>query len=265
MKRTAVGGGAIAAALLGPSVAQAQGDQDLAAKVANPVSNMISLPFQNNWDTGYGSQDASRFNVNVQPVIPFSIGDDWNLITRTIIPYVNQGSPESGVDDVQGLGDTSQSFFFSPKRPRDGVIWGVGPQVVWPTGAKGLTAGKYAVGPAFIVLKQEKGLTYGLLANQTWSVAGKSTYDDTSMLFLQPFASMTMPDTTSYGVNLEASYDWQRNQWVVPLNFTVSHIFRFGEQPVSLGLTGRGYLQRPSGGPDWGVRFTANFLFAEGS
>lgn len=250
-------------ALLCAAQAHAQ-DSELAKKAANPVSNMISVPLQNNWDCCYGPEDATKYTLNLQPVIPFSLGDNWNLITRTIIPYVNRGEAYAGKDDANGLGDVTQSFFFSPKSSANGVTWGIGPVFLWPTGARGVTAGQYGLGPTMILLKQDKGLTYGFLASQTWTVGGKSTYDDVNVAFLQPFASITMPDTTSYGVNLEASYDWEQEEWSVPINFTVSHIFRFGKQPVSLGLGGRYYLSTPEGGPDWGVRVTANFLFPEG-
>lgn len=244
--------------ILVASVQAQDSHDDLAKKIANPVSDLISLPFQNNYDCCYGPEDSGRYTLNVQPVIPFSLNDKWNLITRTIVPYVNQAG---GDDHLIGFGDTSQSFFFSPKAAANGVTWGAGPIFLWPTGAKGLTAGKYGAGPTLVVLKQDKGMTYGLLASQTWSVGGKSDYEDVSVAFLQPFISKTLPDTTSFTANLEATYDWEHEVWTVPLNLTVGHIYKFGKQPVSLTGSARVYLESPEGGPSWGLRAQVNFLF----
>jgi len=65
--------------------------------------------------------------VNFQPVIPVSLDKDWNLISRTIVPLISQRNvlPRSGTQT--GVGDITQSFFFSPKAPGPGgIIWGVG-------------------------------------------------------------------------------------------------------------------------------------------
>ncbi len=241
---------------------QDSGDQDLAAKVANPVSNLISVPLQSNYDCCYGPEKASKYTLNLQPVVPFSINDRWNLITRTIIPYVNQGETAAGQDDTNGLGDITTSLFFSPKAAPGGIVWGIGPVLAWPTGASKLTSGKYSAGPTLIILKQSPGLTYGLLASHMWSyISLRDDRPDVSLTSLQPFISRTLPDSTTFSANLESTYDWQSEQWTVPLNLSVSHIFRFGKQPVSLSGGVRGYLASPEGGADWGLRLQATFLF----
>src|SRR6266851_5713232 len=78
---------------------------ELAKKLQNPVASLISVPIQNNWDFGIGSANAMRYTANVQPVIPFSLSDDWNLITRTIVPVIYAESPVAGGEDKSGLGD----------------------------------------------------------------------------------------------------------------------------------------------------------------
>ncbi|MDO9163781.1 MAG: hypothetical protein Q7U43_15605, partial [Methylococcaceae bacterium] len=184
--------------------ANASGDssEQLAMKLQNPVANLISVPFQNNWDFGLGSNDAMQYKVNVQPVIPFSIGDDWNLITRTILPIIHAESPVAGGADVSGLSDIVQSFFFSPKAPVGGWIMGAGPVFLYPSASDDkLSAKKWGAGPTAVLLRQESGWTYGLLSNHIESFAGTSSRQDVSATFLQPILSYTTKTYTTFGLN----------------------------------------------------------------
>lgn len=254
--------GAPAASDAGSQGAASEG-QALADKLANPISSLISVPFQSNYDCCYGPRDAGRYTLNVQPVIPFSLSGEWNLITRTIVPIISQGETEAGQGGDTGLGDTLQSFFFSPKDSKNGIVWGVGPAILWPTGATAFSAKKFGAGPTAVLLRQHKGLTMGILANHIWSFAGKSSYPDVSQTFLQPFITKTLPDSTSFGLNTETSYDWKARHWTVPINLSVSHVVKFGKQPVSLGVGGKYYAERPKYGPEWGFRFVMTLLFPQ--
>src|SRR6266513_3036794 len=166
------------------SAEDAEADK-LAKQLANPISSLISVPFQANEDFGYGpSHNGYKFTLNIQPVIPISISKDWNLILRTILPIVSQhdlfyvenvpkhlGFPAQNRSQ-DGLSDTTQSFFFSPKKPGPfGLIWGIGPAFLYPTGTHPfLDTGTFSIGPTVVVLKQMGGLTAGALMNQLWSV-----------------------------------------------------------------------------------------------
>src|SRR5262245_51886078 len=161
---------------------------ELAKKLQNPVADLISAPIQNNWDFGIGPEDAMRYTANIQPVIPFSISADWNLITRTILPVIYAEEPVKGFGNKFGLGDTLQSFFLSPKKPVHGWILGAGPAVLWPTSTDdALGAGKLGAGPTAVVLQQEHGWTYGALVNHVWSFAGEGDTPDVNNTFIQPF------------------------------------------------------------------------------
>jgi hypothetical protein len=234
---------------------------ELAKKLQNPVASLISVPLQSNWDFGIGSANAMRYTLNVQPVIPFSLTKDWNLITRTILPVIYAESPVEGGDSAGGLGDIVQSFFFSPKEPVGGWILAAGPVALWPTATDStLGSGKWGAGPTVLALRQEHGWTYGALANHIWSYAGWGD-QQVNLSFLQPFVSFTTKKQTTFGINTESTYDWQNSQWTVPINVFVSQLLKIGGQPIQFQIGGRYYAEKPDGGPDWGLRFTVTFLF----
>lgn len=234
---------------------------ELAKKLANPVAALVSLPLQANWDFHNGPQNATRFTLNVQPVIPFSMGEKWNLITRTILPIIYAESPVQGGTTSEGIGDVNQSFFFSPKAPTSGGwIWGVGPVLYYPTGSEEISARKWAAGPTAVVLKQESGWTYGMLANHLESFSGPGP-NYISSSFLQPFLAYTTKTYTTFTLNTETTYSWREDEWTVPVNVLAAQMLKLGGIPISLQLGGRVYAERPEGGPDWGIRFAVTFLF----
>ena len=238
---------------------------NLAKKLANPIADLISVPLQFNYDEGFGPKDAYKLTLNVQPVIPISLNDDWNVIVRTILPVAYQDSPADGVSSEFGLGDTTQSFFFSPKAPtKGGWIWGIGPAFLWPTATDDiLGSGKWGVGPTAVVLKQEHGWTYGMLANHIWSYAGDDDRGEVNATFLQPFLTYTFPTATTFGINTESTYDWADNEWTIPINVFASQIVKIGKLPVQFTIGPRYYAASPDGGPEWGARFVMTFLFPE--
>ena len=240
-------------------------EAELAKKLQNPIANLISIPVQNNWDFNIGPEDAYKYTSNVQPVIPFSISEDWNVITRTIMPFVHAQSPEPGGDNVTGMGDTTQSFFFSPKAPTsDGWVWGVGPAFLWPTSSSSrLGTGKTGAGPTVVLLKQKDGWTYGFLGNQIWSFAGKSTTSDVNSTFAQPFFTYTTKSYTSLGLTSESTYDWEAREWTVPLNINASQLLKLGKLPIQFLAGPRFYLHTPDGGPNFGLRFMVTLLLPE--
>ena len=152
--------------------ASESGTERLAKETQNPIANLISVPFQNNFNFGIGPNDATQWVLNVQPVIPITLNKDWNLITRTIMPIINQPSPGPGIESAFGLGDINPTVFLSPKNSGK-LIWGVGPTMTFPTATDSLLGnGKWSAGPALVVLMMPGHWVIGALANNQWSLAG---------------------------------------------------------------------------------------------
>jgi hypothetical protein len=258
---TTVSGGGGAGGAGGDAESEAAKTAELVKKSLNPVAAMISLPIQNNWDFGIGSADAMRYTANIQPVIPIALSEDWNVITRTILPVIYAEGTTPGAGSTSGLGDITQSFFFSPKKLVDGWVLGGGPALLYPSATdSALGSGKWGAGPTIVALKQEHGFTYGILANHIWSYAGWGD-QNVNATFLQPFFGYSTKTYTTLMVNTESTYNWQAKQWTVPVNIMLNQMLKIGKQPLSLQLGYRYYAEGPSGGPEWGIRFAVTFLF----
>jgi hypothetical protein len=255
----------LALALALPAFAQ-QSEAELAKKLSNPIANLISVPLQYNYDADIGpEEDGTRSQLKIQPVIPITLNDDWNVISRTIVPVTYQDDVFPGAGTKFGLSDTIQSFFFSPKAPTsDGWIWGVGPALLIPTGTNDqLGASQWGVGPTFVVLKQEAGWTYGMLANQIWGVAGSSRLPDVDQLFLQPFVSFTTKTLWTFSLNTESTYDWEGSDWSVPVNLFAAKLVKVGKLPIQFGAGIRYWAESPDdqGPENFGLRLAVTFLF----
>jgi hypothetical protein len=256
---------AVAIVALPVAAGAEESDAELAQELTNPVADLVTVPIQMNLDRNIGpAEDGTKLTTNIQPVIPFDIGENWNLITRTIIPVVHQDDLFPGAGSQFGLGDINLSLFLSPKRPTaGGLTWGAGPVFLLPTATDELLgADKWGAGPTGVALKQVGPWTYGALANHIWSFAGDGDRNDISNTFLQPFVTYTTPTAWSFALQAEATYDWKAEQWNVPVGFLVSKVVRLGKQMISLQAGPRYYVESTPGGPEgWSFRAAITLLF----
>jgi hypothetical protein len=267
----------------GRSAFAQESTENLAAAAQNPVAAMYSLPFQNNTYFGAGPNHDKTANVlNIQPVLPFTIGD-WNIISRTIapliyVPSVNTGFGASslgenttaassgplGIPETFGLGDINQTFYFSPAAPSD-FIWGVGPSINLPTATSNVIgSGKLSAGPAAVGLVMPKPWVIGLLARQLFSIAGPKGRADVNQTLLQPFINYNLPGGWYLTSAPIVTANWSADagqRWNVPIGGGAGKIFKIGGQPINTSLQALYYAEHPSGGPDWAVRFQVQFLF----
>lgn len=242
-------------------------EADIPEKLANPLASMIVVPVEMNADTGFGPADGDRYDVKFKPIIPFELNDNWNLITRTIIPVVYQNDVFGPSGEQFGLGDTTTSLFFSPTDSGiDGLIWGAGPFFLLPTATDEYLGGeKWGAGPTALVAKKTGSTTVGFLGSHVWSFAGSGDRADINATFLQPFVTYRFSGVWSLGLTTETTYDWKNDIWSVPIDLTLSKLVKFGKQPVNLTAGVRYWAETPAGGPDrWGARVGLTFVFPKG-
>ena len=242
-------------------------DADIPEKLANPLASMVVVPVEMNYDTGYGPAGGDRSDVKFKPIIPFELNDNWNLITRTIIPVVYQNDVFGPSGEQCGLGDTTTSLFLSPTNSGiPGLSWGAGPIFLLPTATDDYLGGeKWGAGPTAMIAKQTGPTTVGFLGSHVWSFAGNGDRADISATFLQPFMTYRIAKTWSLGLTTETTYDWKNDIWSVPVDLTLSKLVKFGKQPVNLTAGVRYWAQTPEGGPDrWGARLGLTFVFPKG-
>lgn len=237
--------------------------QELADKLANPVASLISVPLQNNLNYGIGPYNGVKYTINVQPVIPFKLSDNLNLISRWIIPIVDQRNITGLNTHEFGLSDATITAFFAPKSKN--IIYGVGPAFLAPIATdKYLGTEKFGVGPSVLVMHQGKGLSVGFIANQIWSVAGSNDRADVNQFYTQIFLSHSYKSGASWGVNAEITQNWEGNTTLISLNPTMGGITKFGSQVVQFSvqplipIVGHQNIK-----PDWGLRAVIAFVFPE--
>jgi len=261
------GGGILLSAatvLLATSASAEEGAGELAKQAQNPVAHMISVPFQNNFNFGVGPKQDLQYVLNVQPVIPFRLNEDWNLITRTIVPVIYQPELAPGVGKEAGLGDIQASFFFSPAKPSS-VIWGVGPVVMMPSATKEIFGnGKWNLGLSGVALAMKGPWVYGALISDVASVAGPSRREDVHQLVFQPFANYNMPGGWYLTTSPFMTANWKAKsgqKWTVPLGGGIGRVFHVGGQALNAQLQAFGNVEHPDGAASWSLRFQLQFLF----
>ena len=244
-----------------PERVEAAVDQaSLAKQTQNPVSSLISVPLQGNWDFGLGDRDATGTILNIQPVIPFPITKSTNIILRVIMPLASQ--PGNDGVRVNGLADVTATVFFSPAKAGR-VIWGVGPVFLLPAATtNALGSEKFGTGPSAVALVQPGPWTVGMLFNHIWSVSGANDRGDVNQTLLQPFASYNLGRGLAVGVNMEATANWEADQaWTAPLLFNISKVAMLGKRPVNFQVAAGPTVASPDAGASWRFRLTATFMY----
>jgi hypothetical protein len=240
-------------------------DTALAKKTQNPVAELISVPFQNNTNYGYGPHDNVQNVMNIEPVIPIKLNDCYNLITRTIVPVIHQPWP----DTRNGIGDIVFSAFLSPRSQDEGkFIWGVGPVFQLPTGSPKylLSQGQYGAGPTAVGLFKNGPWVVGALANNIWSFAGDSDRRPVNQMLIQPFINYNFGHGWYVTSSPIITANWlapdKRDVWTLPVGGGIGKIIRLGKLPINVQISAYTNTKQPHvTGPDWTLRTQIEFLF----
>jgi hypothetical protein len=239
---------------------------ELAKKTQNPVADLISVPFQNNFNFNAGPYNQTQTAINIQPVIPIHLSENFNLITRTILPVVDQPDPVSNTSQF-GLGNLNTTLFLSPAKSK-AVTWGVGPIFGFPTKSNDLLGSNtFSVGPSAVVVAMPKHWVIGAIANQQWSIGNAPPNQRVNAMLIQPFINYNLPDgwyLTSAPIitaNWEAFGNNSSDRWVIPIGGGFGKIVKTGGPPLNMNLQGYYNVVNPTQGSDWQLRFTVALLF----
>jgi hypothetical protein len=238
--------------------------RELARKMHNPVSDRISFSFEDRINFGVGLNDDVQNILNVRSLYSFNLGDNWNLVNRTIVPLVDQPELVPGSGGQFGLGDISSTFFLMPRSSRF-AIFGVGPVVSFPTATdETLGLEKWRVGPSAVVVSMPGRWVLGVLVNNLWSVGGDSNREDINSMAIQPFVYYNFPNgwyivsSPIIGAVWTADSD---DRWTVPLGGGVGKIFQVGKQKMNASVQAFYNIEKPEAVADWSLRLQFQFLF----
>jgi hypothetical protein len=233
------------------------GGSDLAAKSQNPISDLASVPLQNNFDIGLQPGTRNRYIGNLQPVIPLKLSEDWNLIARMIVPFVN--APVGLQVRSDGIGDSIVQFYFSPREPGK-LIWGVGPNFLLPTSSDQMLGfQEWGAGVNAVALISEGHVVAGSLFSQIYSFGGT-----TKPFLIQPFFNYNLEEGWFLSVSGEFNADWElpeNNRWNILLGPGIGRVFPFLGQPLNASVRFAPYIDKPLGGADWQLRVQIVMLF----
>lgn len=218
------------------SLTYGQDDQEpdaaaLAKATQNPLAAMYSLPFQNN--TTYGNEPYNRTQniLNIQPVLPFALGEKVNLVNRIILPIITQPLATEDASST-GIGDISWSAWLSPSKAGK-IIWGFGPALQLPTSSsRDFRSGEFGIGPSLVALTMIEKWVIGIVTNNVWTFG-----DITQNKFLfQYFINYNLPKAW-YIVSapiITANWNTDSDQrWIVPFGGGFGKVFKLGKLPVN--------------------------------
>jgi hypothetical protein len=234
----------------------------LAKQTQNPVGDLISVPFQFNFNTGGDLEDTTFFNLNFQPVIPFVLNDRWHAIARTILPINSIPAPDGS--RFSGVGDLQEQLFITPAKPGH-FIWGIGPILSLPTAtAAPSETGTWAAGPTVVILKMTGPWVAGALASQLWPMADAGDDTETDLLTMQPFVNYNFGKGYALAFAPIIVANWNApdgEEWTVPLGFGITRTTVFNRRPMSLGVQYYYNVVRPEGAAGQTLRFVVTLLF----
>lgn len=245
------------------AAAQDQAAGDLAKKAQNPIASMISVPIQSNINFDWGPEEDTFAVTNIQPVLPFKLNDDWNIVTRTVLPIVSQPRLSPDLGRKNGTGDTLFTAFFVPA-DSGAWTWGVGPVIQLPTTSNSrLGADEWGAGASFVALKMPGRWVVGGLVSNVWGI-GEDPGNDVNVFTFQPFVNYNFDKGWYFTFSPIISANWEASsgeKWTVPLGGGVGKIFKVGSQAMNAQLHYYYNVEKPDFVGDSSIRLQLQWLF----
>ena len=251
---------------------------DLANESMNPLSTVISVPFENNTLFNLGPSGSNANVLNIKPIFPLNMGD-WNLINRFILPVIytqgqdelddefnwGNGNPGSfGLGSAFGIGDTTYQGFITPGKSGN-IAWGLGGSIVMPTHSEArFGSDKWSAGPALVTFAPLDNWILGGILQNIWSVAGDSSAPDVNVFSAQVGINYKLKkgwyltSAPLITANWEADSD---NRWTVPLGGGVGRLFRLGGKAIAVDVGAYYNVESPRFANDWYSQILVNFPF----
>jgi hypothetical protein len=248
--------------------AAAQETSSLAKDAKNPFADLVNLQLFYDANLAVSPANNTQQVLTLQPLVPVHLDKDWIIITRTILPLIDQPGAAPGQDWVRGAGDTQFAALLSPARVGS-LDWGIGPVFQLPTASNSaLGQGKWGAGPAAGVQWTGTQWTVGLVALNIWSFAGSGSRPAVNQLQLQPSVNYTFKDNPnrylSFGPTITADWTASASQrWTVPVSLGIGQLMKLGHQSVNIQTTAYYNVVAPSGASQWTLELLVQFLFPE--
>ena len=235
-------------------------DQELAIAVHNPFEDLVKVPIQSTTGFQLGPHHEVGDSVNIEPVVPFSLNAQWDLIARPSLTVTYAPTPH----EQSGLEDLETSFFLTPAKEST-WIWGFGPIFDFPTASSSeLGSGRWSAGPTAALAYSEGPWLNAILTDQLMSFAGNRARGSVNQTYIEPMISYNFESGWYADVDPAITYDWTAdtaNAWTIPMGADIGKAFKFGSQDLSLQVGAYYLLKRPEGEAQWIARVSVTFLF----
>lgn len=260
--------------------AYAESKESMADESMNPLSTVISLPFENNTLFGTGPSKSTINVLNVKPIFPVNMGK-WNLINRVTVPIVytqgqdevltgdftsGMGNPGSfGFGKAFGLADITYQGFVTPAKSGK-VAWGLGGALVIPTHTEfRFGTDKWSAGPAAVMFATPGNWVLGAIAQNIWSFAGDSDAADVNVFSAQVAVNYKLKNRWYLTSAPLITANWEEeksDRWTVPLGGGIGRLFRLeGKKAVAIDVGAYYNVEVPLYADNWYSQILVNFLF----
>jgi hypothetical protein len=238
-------------------------NQELAISVHNPFEDFVKVPIQSTTGFQLGRSHKVGDAWNIEPLVPFSLTADWDLMARPSLTVAYAPTPH----EQSGLADLQTSFFLTPHNATT-WIWGAGPIFQFPTASSSeLGTGRWSAGPTAALVYSKGPWFDAILAYHLMSFAGNRGRGSVNQTYIEPEVSYNFESGWYVDCDPPMTFDWTAdaaNGWTIPMGADVGKAFNVESQAMSFQVGAYDLLKRPDGAPQWIIRVSATFLFPAG-